>query len=307
MHVRAHAKVNLTLEITGRRPDGYHDLRSLFLRIGLADELTVGAAASGPDTLTVANQPECPIGDNLVMRAFRAARAALGDDVPPLAAHLVKRIPMGAGLGGGSSDAAAAIDAALAVWRRELATDELARIALELGSDVPFFTATAPLALVEGRGERVEVLAPLIDQPGLLLATRRSPLSSAAVFALHDRLAARSRDTNVSASLAIAVGDGLGAAGLAGWADRLRDANDLWPAARQLLPELAAARAELERMTGRPWLLSGSGSTLFALYASPDEAHAAGVDVVTAASARLDDVTFHAVDLTGPAAIWRYP
>ncbi len=307
MHVRAPAKVNLTLEVTGRRPDGYHDLRSVFLRIGLADELTVGAAATGPDTLAVTDQPECPVDDNLVIRAFAATRAALREELPPLAAHLVKRIPMGAGLGGGSSDAAAAIDAALAVWQRELVAAELARIALELGSDVPFFTTSAPLALVEGRGERVEPLAPLSDQPGLLLATRTSPLSSAEVFALYDTLAARSRDTNVSASLAIAVGDGLSAAGLAGWADRLRDANDLWPAARQLLPELAAARAELERMTGRPWLLSGSGSTLFALYASPDEAHAAGVDVATAASARLNNATFHAVGLIGPAAIWRYP
>jgi 4-diphosphocytidyl-2-C-methyl-D-erythritol kinase len=307
MHVRAHAKVNLTLEVAGRGPDGYHDLRSVFLRIGLADELTVGAAASGPDTLTVTGQPDCPIGDNLVVRAFAATRAALGDELPPLAAHLAKRIPMAAGLGGGSSDAAAAIDAALAVWQRELANGDLARIALGLGSDVPFFTTTAPLALVEGRGQRIEPLAPLSDEPGLLLATRKSPLSSAQVFALHDQLGSRARDANVSASLAIAVGDGLSAAGLVGWAERLRDANDLWPAARQLLPELAAARAELERMTGRPWLLSGSGSTLFALYASPDEAHAAGVAVVMAASARLDDVTFHAVDLTGPAAIWRYP
>jgi 4-diphosphocytidyl-2-C-methyl-D-erythritol kinase len=307
MHVRAHAKVNLTLEITGRRPDGYHDLRSVFLRIGLADELTVGAAPAGVDMLTVAGQPACPIADNLVMRAFAVARGALGEDLLPLAAHLEKRIPMAAGLGGGSSDAAAAIDAALAVWGRELAADDLARIALELGSDVPFFTTRAPLALVEGRGERIEPLAPLRDEPGLLLATRNSPLSSAEAFALYDTKARLARTENVSASLAIAVGDGLTGAALAGWADRLRDANDLWPAARQLLPELAAARAELERMTSRPWLLSGSGPTLFAFYPSPDEAHAAGVDVVTAASARLDGVTFHAVDLTGPEPIWRYP
>ncbi len=307
MHARAHAKVNLTLEVTGRRQDGYHDLRSVILRIGLADELTVGQAPGGADTLTVTGQPDCPIADNLVMRAFAATRRALRDELPALAAHLDKRIPMAAGMGGGSSDGAAAIDAALAVWQRELVSEQRAALALELGSDVPFFTRNAPLALVAGRGERVAPLPALRDQAGLLLATRNAALSSAAVFALHDKLRLRARAENVSASLAIAIGDGLGAAALAGWADRLRDANDLWPAVRHLLPELAGARAELERMTGRPWLLSGSGPTLFALYASPDEASAAGVDAVTAASARLDGVTFHAVDLAGPKPIWRYP
>lgn len=307
MHLRAHAKVNLTLEVVGRQADGYHALRSIFVRIGLADELTVGAAPHGADILTVADPPGAPIADNLVMRAFAALRRVIGDELPPLAAHLDKRIPIAAGLGGGSSDGAAALDAALAMWHREIAPDVLARVALELGSDVPFFTTTAPIALIEGRGEHIEPLPSLHSEPGLLLATRNVALTSAQAFSQYDELKAVPHEANVSGSLATAIADGLDGAGLAGWADRLRDANDLWPAARHLLPELGAARAELERMTSRPWLLSGSGPTLFALYASPGEAHAAGVDVVTAASARLAAVTFHAVDLTGPKPIWRYP
>jgi 4-diphosphocytidyl-2-C-methyl-D-erythritol kinase len=307
MHSRAPAKVNLTLEVGERRSDGYHELRSLFLRVGLADELTVGPASVGADTLTVVGDPECPVADNLVLRAFAAVRRVSGADLPPLAAHLEKRVPLAAGLGGGSSDGAAAIDAALAVWQRDLPAAQRAAVAIELGSDVPFFTTTEPVALVGGRGERVQPLPPLGGELGLLLATRRVGLSTAQAFAVYDSLARSLRDEGVSDSLAIAITDGLDGAGLVGWADRLRDANDLWPAAHRLLPELSAARSELERMTGRPWLFSGSGPTLFALYASPDEAHGAGVDVVTAASGRLADVTFHAIDLTGPMAIWRYP
>jgi 4-diphosphocytidyl-2-C-methyl-D-erythritol kinase len=307
MHVRASAKVNLTLEVGDRRDDGYHDLHSVFLRIGLADELTVGEAPSGTDTLSVTGPPDCPISDNLVLRAFALTRRQFADELPPLAAHLDKRIPMAAGLGGGSSDGAAAVDAALAVWRRELSPERLAAIAVDLGSDVPFFASGAPLALVGGRGERIEPLPALHGPAGLLLATRNAPLTTGNVFATYDGLRHARPRADVSGSLAIAVGDGLSGAALAGWADRLRDANGLWPAARTLMPELTGARAELERMTGRPWLLSGSGPTLFALYASPEEAHAAGVDVVTAASARLDGVTFHALDLVGPTPTWRYP
>ncbi len=118
MHARPRSKVNLTLSVGPRGGDGFHSLRSIFLRVGLADELTVALADGlGSDVLTVAGLPGCPVDGNLVLRAFAAVRRVADRDLPPLVAHLDKRIPMAGGLGGGSSDGAAAIDAALASWR----------------------------------------------------------------------------------------------------------------------------------------------------------------------------------------------
>ncbi len=308
MLAQAHAKVNLTLSVGPRGDDGYHQLSSIFLRIGLADELTVGPApGAGRDLLTVAGPPDVPIEGNLVLHAFAALRRAVGHGLPPLVAHLEKRIPMAAGLGGGSSDGAAALDAALAAWGVDLPPAQRAELALNLGSDVPFFASGAPVALVHGRGERVTPLRAIDGELGFLLATGRRGLLTAAVFREYDTDRQAGGDRKVSDSLAIAIDDGLDGHALLGWADRLRATNDLWPAARRMMPELAAQRRELERSTARPWLLSGSGPTLFALYPSLEEAHAAGVQVVTAASALLGTMTFQAVDLEGRDAVWRYP
>ena len=144
MHARPRAKVNLTLRVGARGHDGYHPLESVFLRIGLADELTVAFGNGlGADVLTVSGLLGADVADNIVLRAFDTARRALGQELPPLVAHLDKRVPVAGGLGGGSADAASAVDCALQMWGAALSPALLADVALELGADVPFCAAAA--------------------------------------------------------------------------------------------------------------------------------------------------------------------
>ena len=169
----APAKVNLTLAVLGIRPDGYHELHSVMVPLDLADRLSVSILPPGRRTRsTWTGFDPGPVADNLVLRAFAAARrhahAAWGRAEPPpaLAARLEKRIPVAAGLAGGSSDAAAAARRrARGMGRGARRGRAATRLAAELGSDVPFFLAGGP-ALVEGRGERLAPLGWLRDAPG---------------------------------------------------------------------------------------------------------------------------------------------
>ncbi len=302
----APAKLNLTLAVVGRRPDGYHALHSVMAPLGLADRLSLAPAVGPRDTLHVvadaidalalelgpagaakgpADGPATgPAAGNLVLRAIGAARAAVGGAVPTpaLAARLDKRIPVAAGLAGGSSDAAAALDAALEAWGAAgdavLAPDDRRRVAARLGSDVPFFLAGG-IALVEGRGEQVSALARAIrgEPPGILLVTARVGVSTPAVFAA---LAAAGAPLNgatriTSEHLAAELQRGLTAGALHDRAGILAAANDLLPATAAIVPELVPFRRALARLTGRPVGLSGSGPTLWILYPSIAAARAA--------------------------------
>jgi 4-diphosphocytidyl-2-C-methyl-D-erythritol kinase len=296
---RPAAKVNLTLQVVRRRPDGYHDLRSTFLRVGLTDRLTfTPTGADSPDRLTVAGLPGAPTRGNLVMRALDAVRARIGLELPAIDLSLEKGIPVAAGLGGGSSDAASAIKLAGAFWGIGLSPAEELAVGAELGSDVPFFLSGAHVALVEGRGEQVTALPDVVGELGVLLVTPPQRLATADVFARYDDLGSQVPNA--------AIGS-LATDRLVESADRLRDSNDLWLAAAWLLPSIAARRAELEDLTGRPWLMSGSGPTLFALYPSVEAAVTAGKALVSGQSAASPDTLISAVDLIGPDPAWRYP
>jgi 4-diphosphocytidyl-2-C-methyl-D-erythritol kinase len=298
MHARPRAKVNLSLSVGPRASDGYHPLKSTFLRVGLADDLTV-ALGNGhrEDVLTVSGLPGCEVDGNLVLRAFRAVRHALGQELPPLVAHLDKCIPIGGGLGGGSADAASALDCALQMWGVGLSPAMRDEVALELGADVPFFAHNIDAALVSGRGETIEP-RPVNTDLGLLLVTPPIVMSTAAVFARFDELEEHpERVATQAPDLEL----------LADQSELLRDANDLWPAAVSLAPELGALRDELERLSGRPWLLSGSGSTLFAIYESGALVVASGRALVASESEALGGALINAVDLVGPDPLWRYP
>jgi len=300
MHARPRAKVNLTLRVGERGRDGYHPLESVFLRIGLADELTVAFGNGlGTDVLTVSGLPGADVSENIILRAFDTTRRVLGQELPPLVAHLDKRIPIAGGLGGGSADGAAAVDCALQMWGAALSPALLTDVAVELGADVPFFAANAAAALVRGRGEQIEVLREPSNDIGLLLVTPQIALSTASVFARFDELNLAGQA--VTAHQTPDLND------LAASAEQLRDANDLWPAAITLAPELATLRDELERQTQRPWLMSGSGSTLFAIYSSADESVASARSLVASESEALGGALFNAVDLVGPDPHWRYP
>jgi 4-diphosphocytidyl-2-C-methyl-D-erythritol kinase len=282
-------------------------LSSVFLRVGLADDLVIAFADTGPDTLSVTGLPGVPTQGNLVLRAFSTVRRALAHDMPPLVAHLDKRIPMAAGLGGGSSDGAAAIEGALVMWRAGVAPHVHEEIELELGADVPFFARGGEAALVEGRGEQVERLVPLSGDLGVLLVTPPVALSTAQVFARFDDLGTATASESVTRDLGQALREGMSSETLVAWAARLRDANDLWPAAASLAPSLAALREHLETQTGRPWMLTGSGSTVFALFPSVAEATAEGRLLVQAESELLVGAIINAVDLVGPDPAWRFP
>lgn len=184
--VDAPAKLNLFLEVLGRRSDGYHDLETLMVSVDWFDTLRfTPVEESEGETLSVQSSVrgcgELSAGeDNLVLRAARLLRRA----VPAprgVQIELVKRIPWQSGLGGGSSDAAATLAALNRLWGNPLSMEELHQLAAELGSDVNFFLASAPLAVCRGRGEQVEPL-PLRRRLHCVVVQPPGGLSTAAVF-----------------------------------------------------------------------------------------------------------------------------
>ena len=283
----APAKLNLTLAIVGRRPDGFHLLHSVMTTLDLADRLALGPAFGPADLLHVVGAgssvaPDVgPERENLVLRAIAAARLAIraaGDDrpLPALAVRLEKRIPVAAGLGGGSSDAAAALDGALEAWGGADLLDAGARMAVaaSLGSDCPFFLGGG-WAVVEGRGEHVRpVQPPRGGSLGVVLVTPAVAVPTRAAF---ERYAAGARPAGAAAlasstHLVTELQAGLSTVRFLERAGVLALANDLAPAAADLVPDLTRARRALSRLLDRPVGQSGSGPTLWALYASKADA-----------------------------------
>jgi 4-diphosphocytidyl-2-C-methyl-D-erythritol kinase len=304
---RPPAKVNLTLEVGPRLDDGYHPLESVFLRVGLSDRLTIRPGEGTEDRLVVGGLPGCPADGNIVLRALALLRAKADRPLPPLDVELEKRIPIAAGLAGGSSDAAAALALAAAAWGLEPSLAERLALAMELGSDVPFFGVDASAALVEGRGEGLTALPPVAGEAGVLLYCPPVTVSTTAAYARFDELGPVARSTQrQTAELARAVRGGAGGRELAAWGSRLRDANHLWPAAVSLVPALAELRNELEARTGLPWLMSGSGPTLFSLHPTLAAAAATGKRVAEVGLPR-EGTLIMATDLVGPDPAWRYP
>lgn len=294
----AHAKINLALAITGRRDDGYHELRSVFLRLALHDRLEVEPVPGAPaDHLEVEGEPVA-VGDNLVLRAATHLRAAIDPSLPSLRFGLRKRIPTAAGLGGGSSDAAAAIDLALAAWGVRLHPAERLGAALRVGADVPFFSAGHPASLVEGIGERVSPLPSPGPAAGILLVTPSARLSTADVFAEYDRAPSAGALERVDEVVAL-LREGVDGMMLAASTAVLRDANDLWPPAARLLPELAATRDLVSRTIGRAVLLTGSGPTLVAVYPSESAATRAAAALGASSAPELEGATIISTSTLG--------
>ncbi|MBP2198085.1 4-(cytidine 5'-diphospho)-2-C-methyl-D-erythritol kinase [Pantoea cypripedii] len=175
----APAKLNLFLYITGRRPDGYHNLQTLFQFLDYGDTLTITPDSSG-DIHLLTPLDDVPDEENLIVRAARALMqaASLRGTLPPQAGaqiSLEKRLPMGGGLGGGSSDAATVLVALNHLWQTGLSVDELATLGVRLGADVPVFVR-GQAAFAEGVGEQLQPAAPaekwyLVAHPGVSIAT----------------------------------------------------------------------------------------------------------------------------------------
>ena len=164
MEIKAYAKINLTLEVLGRRPDGYHEVRTVLQSIDLADRLHFTPA---PRLEMECSTPELGVEDNLVLKAADALRTATSYD-KGVKIRLEKHVPIGMGLGGGSSDAAATLKALNSLWELGMGDVELRSIAASLGSDVPFFLQGGT-ALGEGRGEMIVGLPPIPQRWMVLL------------------------------------------------------------------------------------------------------------------------------------------
>lgn len=245
------AKINLTLEVLQRRPDGYHALRSVMVPIGLYDELVIepaGAFSFSCDEQNLNGE------DNLVVRAARAV-GTVGD----VRLTLSKSIPSQAGLGGGSSDAAAVLRAAMAgAFGGAPALDWVAT-ARSLGSDVPFFL-TGSAALVEGTGERVTALGAL-PAWHVLVVKPPAAVSTAAAYAELDRHERPSRPRNTSDSLEMVAALQRGEFSAV---ERLMS-NDFHDVICSSTPEVARAIDALRNAGATNALLSGSGSAVFTL------------------------------------------
>ena len=287
VEVDAPGKVNLTLAVVGQREDGYHDLHSIVAPLRASDHITLRllGGEGTEDELHCAGLPISADGENLVLAALRELRREV--PIPPLDIVLEKRLPVAAGLGGGSSDAAAVLRGALELCGVELAEERLMQVAARIGSDVPLFLPGGPV-LMEGRGERVTPLAPWSEPPpGVLLISAREGIKTPDVFAAFaagvrgDAYGAALVSSQHLASEALA---GLTTVALLQRSAALASANDLLAAARAITPWLRPLDHSLRRLLGRPLSLSGSGPTLFLLYPSLYEAAEAGVLVEAAVS-----------------------
>ncbi len=253
---QARAKLNLRLRVLAREASGWHQIESLMCLVDLADDVHIEPGGDGL-VLDTGGFDAGPAADNLVVRAAHAFFAATGAD-HSLRIRLVKRIPAGAGLGGGSSDAATTLHALNALHGRPLESARLFEIGLSLGSDVPFFLARTPMALVWGRGERVLTL-PAPAPAHVLIVVPEQRIATATAYA---RM--RERDLSTGSSFAVAVFDDMGQPSwdaivpLAG--------NDFEPIADALVPALPAIRHTLRSHGAGLVQLTGSGSAAFALF-----------------------------------------
>jgi 4-diphosphocytidyl-2-C-methyl-D-erythritol kinase len=259
--VRAHAKINLDLRVLARRADGYHDLRTIFQSLALHDRLAF-YRRRGAFAIESAD-PDMPRdATNLVWRAAQALWSASGraGEVRGVRVTITKRIPSQAGLGGGSSDAAATLVALNGLWRTRFDAGDLARLAARLGADVPYFFIGGT-ALGLGRGE---VLYPLPDVPsmGVLVVKPSFGVSTADAYRWY-AAASRGPGGNVQA-LVVPWHPG-----------PLMIANDLEGPVLELHPELLAIRRTLLRARAEVALMSGSGSAVFGLFGTVAEARAA--------------------------------
>ena len=241
------AKLNLFLHILGRRDDGYHELQSLFQLLNYGDELSFAANTSGRLSLHVDADSEIkaiPMDNNLILQAAEKLRSSSGN--PEMGARITinKRIPMGSGLGGGSSNAATTLRALNLLWGCQLSDSDLASLGLVLGADVPVFVH-GKSAWAEGVGERLEPIE--IEPAWYLLITPNCPVSTARIF---------SQENLTRNSSSIKMADFL--------AGRAR--NDCEKVTRLLYPEVDQALNWLTQFSEAR--MTGTGSAVFAKFES---------------------------------------
>jgi 4-diphosphocytidyl-2-C-methyl-D-erythritol kinase len=261
--LKAPAKINLFLKVLNRRPDGYHEIESVMMKIALHDRLHFSRQGEGI-SLTCPGSKVSAGPENLVYRAAKAFISAAGK-IPGVKIVLEKNIPVAAGLGGGSSDAAATLHGLNRLLGTNLELNRLLDIGLDLGADVPFFVHHYNSALATGIGECLQEIEPLPDcwivlvNPGFSLSTKWAyenfPLTSCANQYIFARVRNGSSDSQVITPGLI---EELG--------------NDLETVSVSRYPEIEEIKRELKRTGAGTALMSGSGPTVFGLFSSKEDA-----------------------------------
>lgn len=258
VRLAARAKINLRLHVLAREAAGYHQIETVFCALDFADDVEVAIGGRGI-RLEVEGADDVPAGaENLVHRAATAFFAAIGK-VPAASIRLKKRIPSGAGLGGGSSDAASTLRALNLLSGTPLSDEQLVHIGAQLGSDVPFFLCGSSFALAWGRGDRLLPLQPL---PPLFVVLAIPAFGVSTAEAYRDLAASRENSTGSAPAI-------IHPARLAGWEAIGEDAaNAFEPVVFARHPLLANIKRVLRDTGAAVALMSGSGSTVFGTFAT---------------------------------------
>ena len=262
MGIRAPAKVNLSLRVVGKRRDGYHLIDTIMAPVSLYDEIEIARARPGAKISVTCDDPKIPAGEKNL--AYKAAALLLGKDAAktPVAIHIKKRIPAGAGLGGGSSDAAAVLVGLNRLLRLKKSRRQLLRLAAKIGADVPFFIIRRP-ARARGIGERLKPL----KSPGrlwLIIAYPGFPVSTAWAYrSLSFKLTKNIVKTSLNRHV---------------WPLRgstFELVNDLEKPVFRRYPKVARLKRKLAEAGAAGTLMSGSGSSVFGIFSSGDKARRA--------------------------------
>lgn len=268
VRLRAYAKVNYSLDVVGVRPDGYHELRSVMQSVSLADGVEIRRKSRGFGLRL--DPPHADVGppeQNTAYRAWRLLCDRIGEELP-VEVRLLKEIPAGAGLGGGSADAAAVLRGLDALFGLGLSAGELREVGKGVGADVPF-CVSGGTALVEGVGE---VLSPVAAPPDhrLLVVKPRQGADTGRVYRAYDASPARG-DASGRVLSALRSGSLTGLAGSLG--------NDLAPVTKAMVPEVAELEMGLLEAGARGTSMTGSGTAVYGLFGDEDEASRAREEV----------------------------
>lgn len=256
------AKVNLGLHILSKREDGFHELETLFQMVNWCDEIKIECLSRGLEL--TCNQPDIPTDDgNLVIKAAHILQTRYPDRCKGARIHLKKNIPHGAGLGGGSGNAAGVLLGLNFLWGLKLKREDLISMAAELGSDVPFFLFS-PCAIGRGRGEILESVKSSI-RFYILMVYPGFAVSTASVYG-DLKLKLTKRENNISILKNFLLQSKFAQLGAA-WS------NDLEPVVFKGYPGLSGIKKEMLALGAKGALLSGSGSTVFGIFDNPEIAN----------------------------------
>ena len=260
------AKINLYLRVLRQRPDGFHDIETLFQRISLKDEIILTPRSDGKIEI-VCDCPEVPTDErNIAHKAARILQREFAPQDRGVRIEIRKRIPVAAGLAGGSTNAATALMGLNRLWRLKLTVKQLAEVARRIGSDVPYFLYDAGLAVGTGRGDRIRPLKTGPECHYVLVVPRVKLLAGRVYGGLKTKLTKKMGNVNIlTYHLRKKDLESVGSLIL----------NDLEPVVLRLCPRIARLKERLKALKAKGVMVSGSGPSVFGLMASEQDARIA--------------------------------